>query len=244
MKKKRPKLVYGHYQCPEVWIERVRASEDPDNDPLTKVKTADSYWRSIFVRVDDHEEAARLKRENPHYNVRWIPQQYVREHPLGTPTRKLQSTGSILWAFETYPVARYLRVNGQELIFINCTGGDLCAERAKATVFDKLSYNHADYVPTMVDNSLMLCTDVPGNWEQFEIMYGHRMHSCIDTKSWRRDKQDQISVVQTLCDNIAMERRKIMDAYNITPIDDMFERVRDEVLEIVKTKEVVKRLAA
>ena len=243
MKKKRPKLVYGHHQCPAAWIERVRASEDPDNDPLTKVKTADSYWQSSFVMIDDPEEKAKREKEFKH-NINWMPQQYVREHPVGTPTRKLESTGSVLWAFGTYPVARYIRVNGKELVFINCTGADVCSDRAKRNLFYKITHNLGEYVPTLVDNSLMLCTDVPGNWEQFEIMYGQRMHSCIDTKSWRRAKQDQISVVQTLCDNIAMERQKIMDTYNITPIDDMFERVRNEVLEIVKTKEVVRRLAA
>ena len=243
MKKKRPKLVYGHYQCPAVWIERVRASEDPDNDPLTKVKTADSHWQSSFVMVDDPEEKAKREKEYS-YNINWMPQKYLREHPVGTPTRKVLSTGSILWAYETYAIARYIRTRHDELFLINCTGADVCGDRAKRTLFHKLTHNQPDYVPTMVDNSLILCDDIPGNWGLFESMYGERMHSCIDTKSWRRDKDDQLSAVKTLCDNISMERQKLMYAFGIVPIDASFERVRDEVLEIVKTKEVVKRLAA
>ena len=44
--------------------------------------------------------------------------------------------------------------------------------------------------------------------------------------------------------SIAMERKEILDVFAITPIDDMFERVRAEVLEIVMTKAVTKKLAA
>lgn len=244
MKKKRPKLVYPHGTCPIAWIDRVRASDDPDNDPLTLVKTADSCWQSCFTSVDDTEEALRLRAKHPHFSGRWTPQLFLREHPVGTPTRKVSSTGSVLWSFGTYPIARYIRTSRGELIFVNCTGADVCGDRAKRIVFHKLTNNNPDYVPTMVDNSLMLCADVPGNWEQFEIMYGQRMHSCVDTQSWRRDGTDEVSATRILCDNIAMERKKILDVFAITPIDDMFERIRAEVLEIVMTKAVTKKLAA
>jgi hypothetical protein len=239
MKKKRPKLVYGHAVCPQVWIERVRASEDPDNDPLTKVKTADSYWQSCFTSATDTQAL-----QTRSYYGRWTPRKFLREHPIGTPTRKVESTGSVLWSFGTYPIARFIRTPYDELFFINCTGADLCADRAKRVVFDTLTFDHPEYVPTMVDNALMLCQDVPAVWPAFEQMYVERMHSCIDTKSWHRKSSDQINAVKSLCDNIAMERNRIINAFAITPMSNLFEEERAKVVELVTTKEVTKKLAA
>lgn len=171
-KTKRPKLVFGNHRCLCEWVQRVSISDDPDNDPLVLVKTAetggDIATQHCYHRTNGYS--------------------YVRVHPSSSGVRKLESFGRVMTSYDLFKLSKFIGSKDRPFWLINYKGSDSMAGRCRSDLFRILTdgngslfkgTNQFAFVPDhLVD---VMPSDIEANWSTYVQSFRNRIE---DISKW------------------------------------------------------------
>jgi hypothetical protein len=168
-KTKRPKLVFGNYNCLYEWIKRVSISDDPDNDPNVMVKTVEASGDIVtqWQRDEGHSFS------------------YTRMHSSSGGVRKIESFGRVLKCYDLFKLSKFIGSKDRPFWLINYKGSDSVTGRCRTDLFRILTdglnvFGKGDvgtdqfaYVPDPLLD--VMPSDIHNNWSAYVESFRERV---------------------------------------------------------------------